>query len=500
MKKKTPRPDGLSTKGTKARRPQRFLVTFVIFVTFVIGAWSVRRMWTASSPADGPDHPDLHRHAARRSPPRVRLHEGPDAEHRRARGGGHGVRARLCARAADAAGAREHPVGAVAVRARRPRQRRVHGQGGTVVRPARAAGARLADRRLRLRVRAAGRDRPQPGVRPLRQRAAAGVRRAFDRTGAARRRAHAGRGGEVAERARAEEAVLPVLPHLRAAQALHAAAALRVVRAVRRRGRVRGRDRRPAARSPARAGPLRPRRPSCCSRTTAKGSAITASRSTGCFSTTRRSSVPLIVKLPGQARARRVAAPVQQIDLVPTILDLAGAPKRTELHGRSLRPLLDGTGHAAGYGHLFGGALLALSLRMERAVRAHRRALPADPRAARRAVRSRARSRTSRPRSPASGRRCGRRCAPRSKRSIAHAPIGAPSAVTDEDRQRLAALGYVGGGANASLTLPGDSLADPKDKVARAREVPACHRSRGRSCASPKRPRSIARCWPTIRK
>jgi tetratricopeptide (TPR) repeat protein len=48
---------------------------------------------------------------------------------------------------------------------------------------------------------------------------------------------------------------------------------------------------------------------------------------------------------------------------------------------------------------------------------------------------------------------------------MARAPIGAPSAVTDEDRQRLAALGYVGGGSSASLSLPGDSLADPKDKV-----------------------------------
>src|SRR5262245_36309569 len=48
---------------------------------------------------------------------------------------------------------------------------------------------------------------------------------------------------------------------------------------------------------------------------------------------------------------------------------------------------------------------------------------------------------------------------------IANASIAAPSAVTDEDKQRLAALGYVGGGASASLSLPGDTLADPKDKV-----------------------------------
>jgi tetratricopeptide (TPR) repeat protein len=48
---------------------------------------------------------------------------------------------------------------------------------------------------------------------------------------------------------------------------------------------------------------------------------------------------------------------------------------------------------------------------------------------------------------------------------IANTTIAAPSAVTDEDRQRLAALGYVGGGSSTSLSLPGDSLADPKDKV-----------------------------------
>ena len=48
---------------------------------------------------------------------------------------------------------------------------------------------------------------------------------------------------------------------------------------------------------------------------------------------------------------------------------------------------------------------------------------------------------------------------------IANASIDAPSAVSEEDKQRLAALGYVGGGSSASLSLPGDSLPDPKDKV-----------------------------------
>jgi choline-sulfatase len=64
----------------------------------------------------------------------------------------------------------------------------------------------------------------------------------------------------------------------------------------------------------------------------------------GLFLYNATTQVPLIVKLPGQDRARRVASPVQHIDIVPTILDLAGAPPRPGLLGRSLRKLLDGTG------------------------------------------------------------------------------------------------------------------------------------------------------------
>ena len=54
--------------------------------------------------------------------------------------------------------------------------------------------------------------------------------------------------------------------------------------------------------------------------------------------------VPLIVKLPGQHRGRRVAAPVQHIDVAPTLLALAGIAAPTDLHGRNLTPLLDGSG------------------------------------------------------------------------------------------------------------------------------------------------------------
>jgi tetratricopeptide (TPR) repeat protein len=53
--------------------------------------------------------------------------------------------------------------------------------------------------------------------------------------------------------------------------------------------------------------------------------------------------IPLVIKEPGGDGAqRRVGAPVQLIDIVPTILDLARAPGASGLRGRSLTPLLAG--------------------------------------------------------------------------------------------------------------------------------------------------------------
>jgi len=49
--------------------------------------------------------------------------------------------------------------------------------------------------------------------------------------------------------------------------------------------------------------------------------------------------VPLLVKLPGQKTSERIAPPVSQVDLVPTLLDLMGEPvptESTELEGSSL--------------------------------------------------------------------------------------------------------------------------------------------------------------------
>jgi arylsulfatase A-like enzyme len=53
--------------------------------------------------------------------------------------------------------------------------------------------------------------------------------------------------------------------------------------------------------------------------------------------------IPLIVKLPGNQRAgARVGALTQTIDLMPTLLDFHGCPCPPHLHGRSVRPTLDG--------------------------------------------------------------------------------------------------------------------------------------------------------------
>jgi tetratricopeptide (TPR) repeat protein len=52
--------------------------------------------------------------------------------------------------------------------------------------------------------------------------------------------------------------------------------------------------------------------------------------------------VPLIIKQPrNDGAGRRIAAPVQLIDLLPTVLDLVRAPLPSGLRGRSLRPVLD---------------------------------------------------------------------------------------------------------------------------------------------------------------
>jgi arylsulfatase A-like enzyme len=64
---------------------------------------------------------------------------------------------------------------------------------------------------------------------------------------------------------------------------------------------------------------------------------------------------PLLLRGPGVARGRRVPAVVQNLDVVPTVLDLLRVPAPAGLAGRSLRPLLAGEGEVSPAAAMPGG-------------------------------------------------------------------------------------------------------------------------------------------------
>lgn len=70
--------------------------------------------------------------------------------------------------------------------------------------------------------------------------------------------------------------------------------------------------------------------------------------------------VPLLIKQPEREGAgRRIAGPVQHIDLLPTVLDLVRAPIPSGLRGRSLRAVLDGDEDVIGDGPIYAETLAA---------------------------------------------------------------------------------------------------------------------------------------------
>ena len=179
--------------------------------------------------------------------------------------------------------------------------------------------------------------------------------------------------------------------------------------------------------------------------------------------------VPLIIKLPGKRGAgRRVATPVQHIDLVPTInvlttgshlsLSSADGPR-----SRPLLPLVDGgaieptniySESLSPRYHFGWSELYALSDDRYRLIRAPEDELydlSQDPDEL----------------TSIAGDRPQVRTAMRGALDamIAGAGVTAPTAVSEEDREKLAALGYVGTQTGSALQLPGDQLPDPKTKV-----------------------------------
>jgi arylsulfatase A-like enzyme/Tfp pilus assembly protein PilF len=197
--------------------------------------------------------------------------------------------------------------------------------------------------------------------------------------------------------------------------------------------------------------------------------------------------VPLIVKQEGNAGSgRRVADLVQHIDLVPTILDLVKAPGSGGFRGRSLKPVLEGTGilpppsvySEALYAryHFGWSELTALTDDRYRYVRApreelydlqhdaHERTNIADERPqVRQALRGAL------------------------DRVAAGATIPVPAEVPADARERLQALGYVGAQTDLS-PKPGEALPDPKDK----REVLEQYRAAVDFAGQRKWPQAIA--------
>ena len=191
--------------------------------------------------------------------------------------------------------------------------------------------------------------------------------------------------------------------------------------------------------------------------------------------------VPLIVKLPNSRRGgTRVAEPVQHIDLLPTLTGLAGIararrPPRTRSRSRSVGPR-----HDHGRGDLRRGAVSPLPLRLERAHVAHRRAVQVHQGADPGALRSRARSARARNIAATRGQ------AATALRSGLEALIAgreprAPSAVSAEDRERLAALGIHRHACAAAPAHAGQHAAGSERQGRHPGDLPRGGRSHQRS-------------------
>ena len=174
--------------------------------------------------------------------------------------------------------------------------------------------------------------------------------------------------------------------------------------------------------------------------------------------------VPLIVKQAGSTGGgRRIRDIVQHVDVAPTILDLAKAPIPGNLRGRSLKPVLEGTGglpaqavySEALYGryHFGWSELTALTDARYRFIQAPDHELydlERDPHERQNVADDSGRAQAHDALRGALG------------RVLAGVTIDAPGKVSAEERERLQALGYVG--AQTEVTrAPGGTLPDPKD-------------------------------------
>ncbi|MBK9090666.1 MAG: sulfatase-like hydrolase/transferase [Holophagales bacterium] len=187
--------------------------------------------------------------------------------------------------------------------------------------------------------------------------------------------------------------------------------------------------------------------------------------------------VPLIIKLPGQeSGGRRVQAPVQLIDIVPTVMDWAGLPQDAQRPGKSLVPALRGENlpedrqiYAESlYGRLHFGWKELFSLTTSRysfvlAPRQELYDIRQDPGQLRNLLPqgSSVASGGSEPPGPVAVEY--EKLHRKLKSYVAQTPLKAPNPVDEEELKKLRALGYIG---SPTLDPASDGSApDPKDRI-----------------------------------
>jgi arylsulfatase A-like enzyme/cytochrome c-type biogenesis protein CcmH/NrfG len=190
--------------------------------------------------------------------------------------------------------------------------------------------------------------------------------------------------------------------------------------------------------------------------------------------------IPLIVAGPGVGQGRVVPTVARVIDVLPTLLDLAGIQSRPEIEGRSLRPALDGRemSDAPAYAETiypqreFGWAPLfawrTARYKMIEAPKPELYDLEADPG-------------ETRNRAAHEGARFAE-LQQKLQAALARPAVAAASSVDPEAAERLRALGYVAGSGGAVPLPSGGSLRDPKDGL---RLVPALNRGMSAARADP---------------
>jgi arylsulfatase A-like enzyme/Flp pilus assembly protein TadD len=175
--------------------------------------------------------------------------------------------------------------------------------------------------------------------------------------------------------------------------------------------------------------------------------------------------VPWIMRLPqAQSAGRRVRDPVQHVDLLPTLAAAARLAVPAGLRGRDLAGAISGRANLAPQGiyaealypyyHFGWSELLSLTDDRYRYIKAPREELydlERDPDERANLATERGQAAT----------------ALRSALDalVAGRDIDAPTTVSDDDRQRLAALGYIGTQSTSAAGGRGGTRADPKDKA-----------------------------------